>query len=108
MKVDEKEAKKGSVHVFDNYYIDVDSMNFTVVKQTVVRTGKRKGETNKTTFGYFGTLEDAVNDILEEVVIAKIQKKEVLELNEAFEIYKKEFKKFEKLLKNTKKEIKNG
>ncbi len=93
------------VHVINDYYIDVNSMNYVAVKKNKSLSGKKIGEDYTVTLGYFGTIQDAVQEIVNSIIVTKLDKTKVIELSEALLIHKKEYSKFTKLLNKATKEV---
>ena len=93
------------IHVVNSYYIDVNSMNYIAVKKNKSRSGKNVGEDYIVTLGYFGTIQDAVQEIVDTIIVEKLDKPKVIELSEALLIHKKEYAKFTALLNKATKEV---
>ena len=96
------------IHIFDKYYIEVDSMNYTALQVIPITTGKQKGKTRKLVIGYFPNLEFAIQDILEHAFKKKLEKLENAELKEIIALYEKckSTSKYENLLQKAKKDLK--
>jgi len=80
-------------------------MNYVAVKKNTSRSGKNIGEEHIVTLGYFGTIQDAVQGIVNTIIVEKLDKSKVIELSEALLIHKKEYAKFTALLNKATKEV---
>ena len=65
----------GTITLDEDYYIDVDALNFILKQSKVTAEFTSKGEPNKNagqhcdvTLGYFGSLEDALNHYSNELI----------------------------------------
>lgn len=68
------------IHIFDNYYIQVKEMNYTIMEK-----GKtQKGEVKYTPMGYYGRLETALQGLILKAA-GKMMEDQELTLKQAIE-----------------------
>ena len=79
----------------DKYTLISDSMNYIIEETKVRQDGDRKGETYKTVYGYYGTIESALKGFKE----LKIRTSDAKAIKELLEISKEIDKKIEKILR---------
>lgn len=95
------------IHVFGNYYIFTDPMNYSVYKVSKITTGMNKGKNSKTLVGHYGKLEDAVMAVIDAKVKAKLIDETDMEFAELMSIYKCEYARYDELYQKTKKALRN-
>jgi len=78
----------------DKYTLTSDSLNYIIEETKVRQDGDRKGETYKTVYGYYSTLESALKGFKE----LKIRTSDAKSIKELLEVSKETDKKIEKIL----------
>ncbi|HSH36065.1 hypothetical protein [Schnuerera sp.] len=78
----------------DKYTLISDSMNYIIEETKVIQDGDKKGETYKTVYGYYSTVEAALKGFKE----LKIRTSDAKSIEELLEISKETDKKIEKIL----------
>lgn len=78
----------------DKYTLTSDTMNYILEETKVIQGGEKKGETYKTVFGYYSTIESALKRFKE----LKIRTSDAKSIKELLEISKETDKKIEKIL----------
>ena len=78
----------------DKYTLTSDSMNYIIEETKVIQDGSKKGETYRTVYGYYGTVEAALKGFKE----LKIRTSDAKAIKELLEISKETDKKIEKIL----------
>lgn len=83
-----------NIHLDDKYTLTSDSMNYIIEETKVIQSGDRKGETYKTVYGYYSTIEAALKGFKQ----LKIRTSDATSIKELLEICKEIDKKIEKIL----------
>lgn len=63
----------GTISLDQDYYIDVDPLNFILKERKSVKVGENKGKQYESTIGYFGSLESALDEYVTRQIKSGIQ-----------------------------------
>jgi hypothetical protein len=89
------------IKLFENYGIDTDERNFVLIEEK----GKDKnGKDLRDVLGYYGSLKEALNGLMQKVQRRKLQEK-VYTLDEAILLFDIIERDFEKLLSQIKENV---
>ncbi|HHW91052.1 MAG TPA: hypothetical protein GX745_09145 [Clostridiales bacterium] len=83
-----------NIKLDDKYTLTSNSMNYIIEETKVIQDGSKKGETYKTVYGYYGTVEAALKGFKE----LKIRTSDAKSIKELLEVSKETDKKIEKIL----------
>lgn len=86
------------IEVTEKYYIKVDDC-YTVYEKAIVQTGKKQGEENYINPSYYGTLTQALNNVIHRVQKDKLKSDEVISLKEVVKLLVDIQKEFAELVK---------
>lgn len=83
-----------NIKLDDKYTLTSDSMNYIIEETKVIQDGSKKGETYKTVYGYYSTVESALKGFKE----LKIRTSDAKSIKELLKVSKETDKKIEKIL----------
>ena len=91
------------IHLYENYYLTADTMQFILFQKTIAQKGKNAGKEVNANFTYYPTVELLLNHLFSKTIFQQFSKEDAMHLQEFKEQInelKKEFKKLSKRIGN--------